>query len=66
MSKADNRARMPTVAAIVDEFRAFLGNGGKVIYASENGHEIGVKPCETNVFPIPPNYRPMWTPEVKK
>jgi hypothetical protein len=54
---------MPTVAAIVDEYRKWLG---KVIYASENGHEIGVKPCNENAFQIPPNYRPMWKPEVKK
>lgn len=56
MSHADNRARMPTVAAIVDEFRPWLK---KVIYASENGHEIGAKPQDENVFDIPPGYAPM-------
>lgn len=54
MSRADNRARMPTVAAIVDEYREWLG---KVIYASENGHEIGAKPMNENSFDIPPGYR---------
>jgi hypothetical protein len=63
VSRESNRAAMPTVAAIVDEYRQWLG---KVVYASENGHEIGVKPCNENAFQIPPNYRPMWKPEVKK
>lgn len=47
------RDEMPTVAAIVDEWRAVFGkdmvdaqiragiNGKPTFYASENGHEIG-------------------------
>jgi hypothetical protein len=62
MSKADNRTRMPTVAAIVDEYREFLG---KVIYASENGYEIGAKPQDENAFDIPPGYAPMREVETK-
>ena len=52
------RQKMPTIAAIVDEYRDLMVNGGKVIYASENGHVIDkrepVKPEQ--VFTIPPRY----------
>lgn len=52
------RQAMPTVAAIVDQFRDLLADGGKVIYAEENGHVIDrrepVNPEQ--VFTIPANY----------
>lgn len=54
MSRDENRARMPGVAAIVDQFRPLMGS---VIYASENGHVIDRREPETNVFDIPPGYR---------
>ncbi len=56
MKREDNRAAMPTVAAIVDEYRALFPDL-KVIYASENGKELGQCFNETNVFNIPQNYR---------
>lgn len=58
MSKGSLREQMPTVAAIIDEFRAAFGKesidkviragmkGQPVFFASENGHTIGT--------PIPP------------
>lgn len=39
--RAENRARMPGVTAFVDLVRKHFGDGVKVIYASENGHEVG-------------------------
>ena len=47
------RQAMPTVAAIVDEYRHLLG---RVVYASENGHVIDRREPENNVFDIPPGY----------
>jgi hypothetical protein len=60
MSKDQLRRQMPTVAAIVDEFRHLLADGGKVVYASENGHVIDRRePVNPDtVFTIPPNYHP--------
>lgn len=57
MNRDQLRAAMPTVAAIVDEFRSLMADGGKVIYASENGHVIDRREPEINVFDIPPRYR---------
>lgn len=56
MSKDAMRQAMPTVAQIVDEFRHLMADGGKVIYAAENGKVIDRREPETNVFDIPPNY----------
>jgi hypothetical protein len=56
MSKDAMRQAMPTVAAIVDEYRPWLG---KVIFASENGHVIDRREPECEVFQIPANYYPM-------
>lgn len=50
------RRQMPTVAAIVDEYRHLLG---RVVFASENGHVIDRREPEENVFQIPPDYYPM-------
>ena len=52
------RDQMPTVAAIVDEFREWMVPGGKVIYASENGHVLDRRePVDPDkVFNVPPNY----------
>jgi hypothetical protein len=66
MTRAANRAAMPTVAALVDEWRA-LFPGLKVIYASENGHVIGKRDENENAFTIPPNYlRPAATKKPKE
>lgn len=56
MSKEDNRRQMPTVAALVDELRA-QGFAPKVIYAKENGREVGTQPAYREVFQIPKDYR---------
>jgi hypothetical protein len=66
MSKEQLRQQMPTVAQIVDELRPLLANGGKLIYASENGHVIDRREPEENVFDIPPGYRTPYEPKVKK
>lgn len=56
MSRDNNRTAMPQVAAFVDQIRA-QGVEVKVLYASENGHELGKKPQDREVFDIPANYR---------
>lgn len=43
MTAEDNRRKMPTVAAFVDEVREFWPDA-RVIYASENGITLGKKP----------------------
>jgi hypothetical protein len=63
--RAARRAAMPTVSAIVAELSAQFPSL-KVIYASENGIVVGVKPSDENSFQIPANYFPMWQPEAKK
>ena len=40
----DNRKRMPWVASMVDEFRKHFGQDVKVLYAKENGIEVGRLP----------------------
>jgi len=61
------RQKMPTVAAIVDDFRHLMADGGKVVYASENGHVIDrrepVNPDQ--VFRIPRGYRQLSEPKAK-
>jgi N-acetylmuramic acid 6-phosphate (MurNAc-6-P) etherase len=67
VSKDAMRQAMPTVAAIVDEFRDLMVGGGKVIYASENGKVIDRREPE-NAFDIPPDYypcRPMPQPKAR-
>jgi hypothetical protein len=61
MSKQALREAMPTVAAIVDEFRHLMADGGKVIYAAENGQVIDRRePVDPDcVFDIPKDYAPM-------
>jgi putative component of toxin-antitoxin plasmid stabilization module len=39
----ENRARMPIVTAVVDEYREVFGPGIRVTYAKENGIEIGTR-----------------------
>ena len=51
-----NRLTMPTVAAIVDEYRAFFPDL-KVIFASEDGVRVGMPPANEKAFTIPRNYR---------
>ena len=60
---AQNRARMPTVAAWVDEYAQW---GAKVIYASEGGHQVGKQPDEVNVFTVPAGYNPCYQIPDKK
>lgn len=57
MSKDELRRAMPTVAAIVDEFRDWMKDGGKVIFAEENGHVIDRREKTVNAFEIPKGYR---------
>lgn len=58
MTKDQLRRAMPTVAAIVDEYRAWMQDGGKVVYASENGHVIDRREpvSDDQVFTIPAGY----------
>jgi hypothetical protein len=55
MSKDAMRQAMPTVAALVDEYRHLLG---RVVYASENGHVIDRREpvSDEQVFTIPADY----------
>lgn len=39
--REDNRRRFPYAAAILDDLRAEFGDGVKLIWAQENGAEIG-------------------------
>jgi hypothetical protein len=55
MSKKDNRQAMPTVAAIVDEWREYFPDL-KVVYAAENGIVIDKRGDESNTFVIPAGY----------
>ncbi len=66
MSKEQMRQAMPTIAQIVDQFRELMADGGKVIYAEENGHVIDRRTPDENVFDIPPGYRTPYEPKVKK
>lgn len=68
MSKDAMRQAMPTVAAIVDEFRHLMADGGKVVYASENGHVIDRRELVDVgcVFDIPHGYCKPYTPKEKK
>ena len=49
---------MPTVAAIVDQFKPWMG---RVVYASEAGHVIDRREpvSPESVFQIPEGYAPM-------
>lgn len=47
---AKNRAEFPATAQILDEFRKEFGDGVKLIYACEGGHEIGKKPAAPKQF----------------
>ena len=40
-ARAENRKRMPLIAAGLDDFRRVFGDGVKLRYASEGGHELG-------------------------
>ena len=55
-SRQNNRARMPTVAAWVDELRESLGEelsaGMRVIYAKEGEESIGVPDEHVGVVPV--------------
>jgi hypothetical protein len=61
------RSRMPTVAAIFDEFRAQFPEA-KLLYGKENGHEIDARePVNPEqVFNIPPGYCKPYEPKVKR
>ena len=66
MSKDAMRQAMPTIAQIVDQFRHLMADGGKVVYASENGKVIDRREPEENIFDIPQDYQPMRTVEMKR
>lgn len=51
-SSERNRAAMPTVAKLVDELRA-QGLSPRVLWAKENGLEMGKRPNYREVFEIP-------------
>jgi hypothetical protein len=55
MSRETNRAAMPTVTQIVDQFAPWLG---RVIYAAENGSVIDRREpvSDDQVFTIPAGY----------
>lgn len=61
MSREEMRQAMPVTASIVDEYRRFLEDGGKVIYAAENGRVIDRREPVSldSVFDIPHGYAPM-------
>ena len=65
MSKDAMRQAMPTIAQIVDQFRHLMADGGKVVYARENGKVIDRREPEEHIFDIPQDYQPMRTVEVK-
>ena len=41
---AANRSRMPGTAAEIDAWRRVFGAGARVLYATENGLEVGARP----------------------
>lgn len=54
MNRDQLRAAMPKVAAAVDQYRRWLANGGRLIYASENGHVIDRREPEGNGYELEP------------
>lgn len=52
MTAKDNRAKMPTVAKMVDEVKAVFGDGVKVLWAREGGYELGT-PIDTSKLVTP-------------
>lgn len=40
-TKEQNRAAMPTIAGVVDDFRAVFGDEVRVLYAAEGGRVVG-------------------------
>lgn len=52
MTASSNRERMPNVAKMVDEIRAVFGDGVKVLYAKENGYELGT-PFDRRKLAVP-------------
>lgn len=51
-AREDNRAAFPFAASVVDELRAVFGDGVKLIYAAENGREIGKEDKTPGVVPV--------------
>lgn len=64
-NRESNRASMPGVAAIVDEYRALFPDL-KVVYASENGVTVGKRGADANAFQVPANYFPGGKPKAAK
>lgn len=51
------RSQMPLVADLVDRFRAEFGEGVKVLWAKENGMEVGVIPSGHSIsIPYDPDF----------
>lgn len=58
---------MPITAQIVDFYRSFLADGGKLVFASENGHVIDRRePVNPDaVWRIPADFKPYIVKEKK-
>lgn len=54
-TRAQNRADFPFAAEKVDELRAVFGDGVKLLWASENGREIGRRGAEGIVVVVGPS-----------
>ena len=51
------RSQMPLVADLVDRFRAEFGEGVKVLWAKENGFEVGAIPGGHSIsIPFDPDF----------
>lgn len=51
------RSQMPLVADLVDRFRAEFGEGVKVLWAKENGLEVGAIPGGHSIsIPLDPDF----------
>lgn len=54
-TRAQNRADFPFAAEKVDELRTVFGAGVKLLWASENGREIGQRSPDGIVAVVGPN-----------
>jgi|GEM_PF-3303698 len=52
-SSSSNRLNMPTVARVIDDIRDVFGADARVLYAKENGFELGKPPDAKGVFSPP-------------
>jgi hypothetical protein len=55
MNRAELRATMPTVAALIDAMAAEFGRDQfRVVFAAENGVSVGTERVITGIVPPPP------------